>query len=107
MVENSGDSIAFVKMVLGETESDRLEMNKRVICGVIGRSLIAEDADDCVSPEELVLLPSESSEMHFSLCLDKDRLECLCKQNPQKEILLANKITVFSGCESTRLRLKK
>lgn len=69
--------------------------------------MCTEDLDDSLVPDEIILLPAESAEVNFALHLNKDRLDLLHKQNPQKEIFLVNKLTVFWGCESTRLRLKK
>lgn len=69
--------------------------------------MLTEDSDDILTPEELILLPAESAEVNYALHLNRDRLDLLHKQNPQKEILLVNKLMVFWGCESTRLRLKK
>ncbi|XP_065208747.1 uncharacterized protein LOC135837414 [Planococcus citri] len=82
ILENVGDAEAFVKIT-------------------------SDELDDRIHPDECTLLPSESVEINYNLNLSTDRLDMLCKQNSHKEVTLVNKLTVYSGNESNRLRLKK
>lgn len=93
-----------IQCILWESAISRVFFIKNPITCL---NLFAEDLDDAVVPEEMVLLPAESAEVNYTVHLNKDRVDSLHKQNPSKEVLLANKLTVLSGCESTRLRLKR
>lgn len=104
-MENAGDAEAFVKIVSGNKnileKEDQLDQKLKFLF------LLIDELDDRIFPDECTLLPSESIEIHYTLNLSTDRLDMLCKQNSHKEVTLVNRLIVYSGNESNRLRLKR